>query len=85
MEKLMKLFILLPQPKDTAKLVWAILFYIFVPPIVAGLIGMILGFTVILVPLAVPVGLAFSAYTIMGIVFSIMSYMGQDLPGKKKD
>ena len=101
MEKLMKLFILLPQPKDASKLVLAILFYFFVPRIaVASLISIIFYFLyflliiiypimslgiLMLMPLIIIISLATVAYTIMGIVFSILSYMGQDLPGKKKD
>ena len=61
MEKWIQYFPLMPEEKDTNKLVLAILFYLFVPPIAAGIIGFILGLTVILLPLSFVVGLACSA------------------------
>ena len=73
----MKFFPLMPREQDTASLIWAIVFYIFVPPIVCMFIGAILGLTVILMPLSFVVGLAGSAYTIMGIVFAILNYAGK--------
>ncbi len=78
MNKLIKFFPLMPTPKDTGKLILAILFYLIVPGIVGGIIGFILGITIILAPLALIVGLAVTAYTIMGVVFAIMSYTGHD-------
>ena len=76
MDKLIKFFPFMPEGKDTTKLILAILFYIFVPPIPCAIIGFILGLTIILSPLAILVGLVGSAYTIMGVVFAIMSYTG---------
>lgn len=78
MNKLIKFFPFMPAPKETGKLILAILFYLIVPAIVAGIIGFILGITIILSPLAFVVGLAATAYTIMGIVFAIMSFTGHD-------
>lgn len=79
MEKWIKYFPLMPEEKDTNKLVLAILFYLFVPPIAAGIIGFILGLTVILLPLSFVVGLACSAYTILGIVFAVLKYTGREI------
>ena len=79
MEKLLKFFPLMPAAKDTAKLVWAIVFYALVPPIACGIVGFILGVTVILAPLAFVVGIAGTAYTAFGIVCAILSYIGKDL------
>ena len=84
MEKLMKFFPLLPEEKDTTKLIWAIVFYVLVPSpvavIIATILGMILGITMILLPLAPVVGgalgLAGTVYSVMGIVFAIMKYTG---------
>ncbi len=87
MNKLLKFFPLMPAKGDTAKLVWAIVFYFFVPTIAAGIIGFILGITIILAILAPIVGLVAAVYQVMGIVFAIMNYLGKevDLEGKKKD
>ena len=85
MEKLLKLFPLMPQPKEASKLVWAILFYVFVPPIISMIIGALLGVTIILMPLSFVVGLASSAYTIMGIVFAVLRYCGKDLTEGNKE
>ena len=87
MNKLLKFFPLMPAKGDTAKLVWAIIFYVFVPPIASFVAGFILGLTVILAPLAVIVGAASSVYTVLGIVFAILNYVGQkiDLEGKKNE
>ena len=79
MEKWIKYFPLMPEEKDTNKLVLAILFYLFVPPIAASIIGFILGLTVILLPLSFVVGLACSAYTILGIVFAVLKYTGREI------
>ncbi|MBR6509371.1 MAG: hypothetical protein IKT38_02055 [Clostridia bacterium] len=78
MNKLLKFFPLMPAPKEESKLIWAIVFYVLVPPIVAMILGFILGLTIILLPLAFIVGLAASAYTVMGIVFAILCYTGHD-------
>ena len=79
MEKWIQYFPLMPEEKDTNKLVLAILFYLFVPLIAAGIIGFILGLTVILLPLSFVVGLACSAYTILGIVFAVLKYTGREI------
>lgn len=78
MNKLIKFFPFMPTPKETGKLILAILFYLIVPGIVGGIIGFILGITIILAPLSIVVGLAATAYTIMGVVFAIMSFTGHD-------
>ena len=78
MDKLIKLFPFMPAEKDGGKLALAIVFYIFVPPIACAILGFITAITLIL-PFII--GLASSAYTIMGIVFAVMSYTGQPLPG----
>ena len=87
MEKLIKLFPLLPQPKQTGKLIGSIIFYAFVPGIVvvpvAAIIGFLLGITIILAALApvtgFVIGLAGTAYSICGIVFAIMKYLGKEI------
>ena len=79
MEKWIKFFPLMPEEKDTNKLILAILFYVLVPPIAAGAIGFVLGLTVILLPLSFVVGLAASAYTILGIVFAVLKYLGREI------
>ena len=78
MEKLIKFFPFMPQPMDGGKLALAILFYLFVPGIAGGIIGFIMGLTIILLPLTTLVGIAVTAYTVMGIVFAVMSYNGHD-------
>lgn len=79
MEKWIKYFPFMPEEKDTGKLVLAILFYLIAPPIAAGAVGFVLGLTVILLPLSFVVGLAASAYTILGIVFAVMKYLGREI------
>lgn len=76
MDKLIKLFPLLPAEKATGQLIGLICFYLFVPSIAGGIVGFVLGLTIILAPISYLVGLAVTAYTVMGIVFSIMSYCG---------
>ena len=79
MSKLVKFFPLLPAEKDVGGLILAILFYFFVPSFVGGVIGFILGLTVILLPLSFVVGLVVFAYTVMGIVFAIMKFSGKEI------
>ena len=74
--KILKFFPLMPAEKDTAKLVWAIVFYVVVPPIAVAILGALLAITIVL-PFVV--GIAGSVYTIFGIVCAILSYMGKDL------
>ena len=52
---------------------------IVLAPIAAGAIGFVLGLTVILLPLSFVVGLAASAYTILGIVFAVLKYLGREI------
>ena len=79
MNKLIKFFPLLPAEKDTGALILAILFYMFVPGIVAMVVGALLGLTIILLPLSFVVGLVASVYTIMGIVFAVMKFCGKEI------
>ncbi len=79
MKTLIKFFPFLPRTKDTGILILAVIFYLFVPPIVGIIIGALLGVTIILLPLASVVGMVVSAYTIMGIIFAIMSYQGKEI------
>ena len=79
MDKLIKLFPFMPEPNDSTKLILAIVFYLFVPPIVSMIIGAILGLTIILLPLSFIVGLLSAVYTMCGIVFAILRYTGQKI------
>lgn len=82
MEKLIKLikyFPLMPAAKETGKLILAIVFYLFVPGLVGTIVGAILGITIILLPLTPVVGLLGTVYTVLGIIFAVMSYMGKDV------
>ena len=92
METLLKFFPFLPKGKDDKALIISLVFYLLVPPIAGTLVAIVLGMTIILAPLAAIVGLAASAYTIMGVVFAILSYCGIDIvasfnkkDGEKKD
>lgn len=85
MEKLIKFFPFMPEEKDGGKLALAILFYVFVPSIAATILSAILGVTIILLPLSAVVGVVAFAYTVGGIVFSIMSFTGHELFKKNDD
>lgn len=82
MEKLIKLikyFPLMPAEKETGKLILAIAFYLIVPGLVGAVVGAVLGITIILLPLTPIVGLLSTVYTVLGIIFAVMSYMGKDV------
>lgn len=84
MEKIIKFFPFMPEAKDTGKLVIAILIYFLGVPVVSSIVCAILGFTLILAPVGIILGLAFGVYSIAGLVFAIMSYAGYDFSGAKK-
>ena len=84
MDKLLKFFPFLPESKDGGKLAIALIFYLLVPPIAAMILGAIFGVTVILLPLAFIVGLAGGAYSIAGVILSILSFTGYDFTGGNK-
>lgn len=83
--ELMKFFPVLPMEKELSKLIWSVLFYIFVSPIIFAGVNMgvssVLGLTLILalfVPLtSVVVSFVGTAYAVLGVMFSIMSYIGR--------
>jgi hypothetical protein len=79
MDFLKKIFILIPEEKNVGKLILALLFYVYVPVIAAGVVGGILGVTIILAPVAVPVGFVCNVYALIGIAKSVLAYMGKDL------
>ena len=85
METVLKFFPFLPEPKDTGKLVLAILFYFLGVPVVCGIIGFVLGLTIILSPIALLVGAVGGVYSLAGTVFAILKYCNVDLTGSKKD
>ena len=85
MGELMKFFPVLPMEKELSKLIWSILFYIYVSPIIFAGVNMavssVLGLTLILALLtpltSVVVNLVGTAYAVLGVVFSIMYYIGR--------
>ena len=82
MEKLIKLikyFPLMPAAKETGKLILAFAFYLIVPGLVGTIVGAVMGITLILLPLTPVVGLLGTVYTVLGIIFAVMSYMGKDV------
>lgn len=79
MDFLKKIFILMPEEKNVGKLILALLFYVYVPVIAAGVVGGILGVTIILAPVATLVGLVCNVYALVGIAKSVLAYMGKDL------
>lgn len=79
MDFLKKIFILIPEEKATGKLILALLFYVYVPFLATGLVGSILGVTVILIPVAALVSLVGNVYALVGIAKSVLAYMGKDL------
>ena len=82
MEKLIQLikyFPLMPLEKETGKLILAIAFYLIVPGLVGSVVGAVMGITLILLPLTPVVGLLVTVYTVLGIIFAVMNYMGKDV------
>ena len=79
MEQIKKFFPFMPTKDDVTTLVKAILFYMFVPGIIGGVLGFILGLTVILIPLAFIVGAVLGMYGLAGIVLAILSFAGIEL------
>ena len=77
MDKLIKLFPFLPAEQDVGKLVLALIFYLVVIPIINITVGAILGITIILMPVAFITGSFFGIYGMLGIVFSVLSFMGK--------
>lgn len=83
-------FPFVPRRHQFLKLVVALLFYFIAPPIVGfvagGLVGSVLGITVILswlAPIAgFAIGLAMNVYGIAGIVLSFMGFFGAKLRKK---
>jgi hypothetical protein len=79
MDFLKKIFILMPEEKNVGKLILALLFYVYVPALAAGLVSGILVATFILAPVAALVGLVCNVYALVGIAKSVLAYMGKDL------
>lgn len=79
MDFLKKIFILMPEEKNVGKLILALLFYVYVPVIAAGVVGGILGVTIILAPAAGVISTACMLYSLVGIAKSVLAYMGKDL------
>ena len=79
METLLKFFPFMPEKNDTGRLVLAIFFYLFVPSIVATILSSLLLFTIALPTIIASLS---PIYTIMGIVFAILSYTGTELVKK---
>jgi hypothetical protein len=77
METLLKFFPFIPAEKDSGKLILAIVFYFFVIPTVNVILGALLGLTIILMPLAFVTGFFFGIYGMLGLVLSIVGYMGK--------
>lgn len=78
MDKLIKFFPFMPKKGEVGKLILAIAFYLIATTIVAGIIGAVLGMTIILYPLAFVVGAVEFVYKVGGVVFAIMSFTGYD-------
>jgi hypothetical protein len=83
MEKLLKLFLFIPAPKETGKFVWAIIWYFVILPTINMIISAVLGFTVILAPVAFILAPVLGIYSLLGLIFAIMSYAGYDFKGNK--
>lgn len=79
LNKLIKCYLFMPAEKDTTKLILALAFYLLGAPIAAGIVGAILGLTIILSPLSLLIGLVSFAYTVSGVVFAILSYTGKPI------
>ena len=79
LNKILKIFPFMPDKGSVKDLILTIAFYFFAP-VVAGCI--LLPVVVIIFPLlliAPIIDLALTVYGILGIIFSIMNYMGKDV------
>ena len=81
MEKIMKLFPVMPGYKEGGKLVLAIAFYVIAPLFAFMIVAVILGLTIILSPLVAVAALVLALYSLMGIIFAVMGFIGTDLSG----
>lgn len=79
MDFLKKIFILMPEEKNVGKLILALLYYIYAPVLVGGLVSFILGMTVILAPVGAMVAFACMVYGLVGAIKSVLAYLGKDL------
>jgi hypothetical protein len=78
MKKLLKIYPFLPKPHEGGKLALALLFYLLAIPVISVPIAFVLGFTILLFPIAMIFALLENVYVISGAVFAIMSYAGYD-------
>ena len=85
MEKLLKFFPFMPAPKETGKLIWAIAWYFIILPVINVIVCTICGALVILLPVALILGPVLSIYSLAGLIFAIMSFVGFDFSGGKKE
>ena len=79
MEALKKYFPLMPEEKNVGKLILALLFYVYVPTLVGGLLVSVLGLTVILAPVGAMASFVCTVYGLVGVVKSVLAYLGKDL------
>jgi hypothetical protein len=79
LEKIIKYFPLLPEEKNTGKLVLALLFYVYVPFLATAIVGGILGATIILIPAANILSVAGTLYAIAGILLSLKNYLNIEI------
>lgn len=85
MDKLIKFFPFMPAEKEVGKFILALAFYLLVPTPVAGIIGFVLGLTIILAPVGIIVGFVLGIYGLMGAVLALLSFLGHDIAGKKEE
>ena len=79
MEKLLKYFPFLPKERDAKQLIIAIVFYVLVPSCVGIIAAFLLVLTGILFILSPFVMMLCMMYTVAGIFFAIMKFLGRDL------
>lgn len=75
MDKLIKFFPFMPEKDSIGKLALAVVFYLAVNA-VAVTVSVILSLTILLSPIGFILSYAAAAYYLMGIIFSILSFIG---------
>jgi hypothetical protein len=68
----------MPDCKETGMLIWAFVFYFVIVATINTVSAIIMGFTIILFPLAFITVPVLGLYELAGLIFAFMSYGGYD-------
>ena len=79
MENILKFFPFMPDKDDVSKLVIAIIFYLFVPGTIGSIVSILLTLTIVLAPLGIALASALGMYSLAGIAFAVIKFLGIEL------